>query len=187
MAHSRDDLALPPSIRCQLSVHRVRGEVDNGSVSSNVEDGVIVLEVHIGELLGVCQFLADGLVLEELNALFVTLECLLCRWSRVGLIGYDGRRRLVSTIDVREMERRRLDEPRRCRDQVVGWVPRGRQSRWLHGERGRSTGEQPQGGTSPVIVQRFKIVSPPVVDLTSTTKLDVPWASRRGSCCRRSR
>lgn len=63
--------------------------------------------------------------------------------------------RPVSTVDVRERERRRLDEPRRCRDQAVGWVPRERQSRWLRGERGRSRGEQLQGGTSPIIVQSF--------------------------------
>ena len=77
----------------------------------------------------------------------------------------------MSTIDVREMERRRSDEPRRCRDQVAGWVLRERRSRWLRGGRGRSRGEQPQGGTIPIIIQSF--VSPPVADLTSVTKLDV--------------
>lgn len=47
VTHGRDDLACLPELRSKLDVDGVRGKVDNGAVSTDVKDRVVVVHADL--------------------------------------------------------------------------------------------------------------------------------------------
>ena len=58
-------------LRREFDVVFVVGQIDDGAVATDIEDDIVVLGAHFGELLGAGQFGLDGLVNQELDALVV--------------------------------------------------------------------------------------------------------------------
>lgn len=73
MANSRSDLTSPKEFTSKSDVDRISSKVQDGSMSANIEDGIIILDVHLAEFLGRSEFGFDSLVLEELDR-FVIFE-----------------------------------------------------------------------------------------------------------------
>lgn len=76
MANSRGDLTRPEELVSESDVNRVGGEIEDGTVPADVENGIVVLDVDVAQLLGRSEFGLDGLVLEKLDG-FVVFEHLL--------------------------------------------------------------------------------------------------------------
>lgn len=76
MANGRGDLTRPEELVSESDVNRVGGEIEDGAVPADVENGIVVLDVDVAQLLGRSEFRLDGLVLEKLDG-FVVFEHLL--------------------------------------------------------------------------------------------------------------
>lgn len=66
MADGRYDLARLPKLVRERDVDRVNSKIDDGPVSANVKDRVVLGRVDVLERDRGCQLAHDGLILEEL-------------------------------------------------------------------------------------------------------------------------
>ena len=71
MANGTRHLALLPKRTHELRVVGITRQVDDGSMSTNVEDGVVVVDVDLCESLGRGKLLLDSRVFEELHGVCV--------------------------------------------------------------------------------------------------------------------
>lgn len=71
VANGSGDLSGPEELASELGIVGVRGKVQDGTVSTDVEDSIVVVGVDFGELLGRSEFVLDDRVGEELDGLFV--------------------------------------------------------------------------------------------------------------------
>lgn len=64
-------------------------KINDGPMASDIEDRVVFRDIDVGELLGAGELLLDGVVIEELGAQIVLLECLDAAFvdGRVGTLG----------------------------------------------------------------------------------------------------
>lgn len=67
MTNCARNLALLPERAYKLRILRVTRQVNNWSVASDIEDGVVVVDVDLSEGLGRGKLLLDGGILEELD------------------------------------------------------------------------------------------------------------------------
>ena len=75
VAYRRNNLARLPELRRELNVHRVGGEVDDRSVPTDVQLGIVVVHADLSELLRGSKLLLYDLVIQKSDAL-VVLEVL---------------------------------------------------------------------------------------------------------------
>ena len=65
MANGRDDLSLLPEFRDNFGVDWAGCEVEHRTESSDVEDGIVVVDLDVGKLLGVLEELLHFVVIPE--------------------------------------------------------------------------------------------------------------------------
>lgn len=75
MAHRTRDFSRLEELAHKLRVLGVARQVNDGPVSADVEDGIVVRDLDVCQLLRAGQLGFDGLVLEELDG-FVVFEAL---------------------------------------------------------------------------------------------------------------
>ena len=75
VAYRRNNLAGLPELRRKLNVHRVGGKVDDRSVTTDIQHGIVVVHADLCELLRRSKLLLYDLVIQKSDAL-VVLEIL---------------------------------------------------------------------------------------------------------------
>lgn len=82
MANRSNDFVLLVKVTGKLDIHRIRREVNDGTVSANIENRVIVIRFYVGKLLGIGQLVLHNVIAEELRALIIgiVLDTALINW-----------------------------------------------------------------------------------------------------------
>ena len=71
MTNCARHLALLPKRAHKLRIVRVTRQINDGSMPTHIENGIVIIYIYFGECLGGCKFLLDGGVFEEFDGIGV--------------------------------------------------------------------------------------------------------------------
>ena len=71
MTNCTRHLPLLPKRAHEFRIVRVTRQINDGSMPTHIENGIVIIDIHFGECFGGCKFLLDCGVFEEFDGIGV--------------------------------------------------------------------------------------------------------------------